>query len=131
LRNYDNFEFCLIDDSNNSHNDIVKTLLYDTGIKAFIRVKKKNSLGYEFGYVFFIDSSIKGRYVLHYDNASWSYEGFWVKEKIDNFILVKGIKEIEIEVDSDFKANKDNLRVIIDKFNRHKNITKEWIDFRW
>ncbi len=131
LRNYDNFEFFLIDDSSNSHEDIIKTLLLDTDIVTFIRVKKKNSLGYEFGYVFFIDSSIKGRYVLYYDNASWSYECFRIKEKIDNFILANRIKEIEVEVDSNFKASKDNLRLIVDKFNQHENITKDWIGLKW
>lgn len=131
LRNYDDFEFFLIDDSNNSHEDIIKTLLLDKDIVTFIRVKKKNSLGYEFGYVFFIDSSIKGRYVLYYDDASWSYECFWVKEKIDNFILANRIKEIEVEVDSNFKASKDNLRLIVDKFNQHENISKDWIGLKW
>lgn len=131
LRSYDNFEFYLIGDRDNSHGDIIKTLRVDTVIKAFIRVKKENSWGYEFGYVFFIDSSTRGRYVLYYDNASWSCEDTWVKEEIDNFILAHGIKEIEIEVDSDFKANKDNLQLIVDKFNQHKNIAKDWISFRW
>lgn len=131
LRNYDDFDFFLIDDSYNSHEDIIKTLLYDTVINTFVRVKKKNSLGYEFGYVFFIDSSIKGRYVLYYDNASWLYEDFWVKEKIDNFILANGIKDIEVEVGNDFKASKDSLRLIVDKFNQHENITKDWISLRW
>lgn len=125
------FGFLLIDDSNTSHEDIIKTLLYSSYINAFIRVKKKNSLGYECGYVFFIDSSTKGKYVLYYNNASWLYEDFWVKEKIDNFISANGIKEIEIEVDSDFEANKDNLRLIIDKYNRHEDIPNDWINCKW
>ncbi len=131
LKNYDSFNFFLINDSNNSHADIIKTLLHDTDIITFIRVKKKNSLGYEFGYVFFIDSAIKGRYVFYYDDASWSDEDFWVKEKIDNFILANGIKVIEVEVDSDFKASKDNLQLIVDKFNQHENTAKDWIALRW
>ncbi|MTK09593.1 MAG: hypothetical protein F8N38_21205 [Hungatella sp.] len=131
LDNYEYLNFLLIDDSNNSHEDIIKTLLFETDIVTFIRVKKKNSLGFEFGYILFIDSSIKGRYVLYYDNASWSYEYFKIKEKIDNFILANRIKEIEIEVDSNFKASKYNLQHIVDKFNQHENITKDWIGLHW
>lgn len=131
LRNYEDFNFLRIDDSNNSHKDIIKTLLKDTVINAFITVKKKNSLGYEYGYVFFIESSIKGKYVLYYDNASWSYEDFWVKKKIDNFILANDIKKIEIEVDSDFQANKNNLQLIVDKFNQHEDVSKDWIGLKW
>lgn len=131
LKNYDNFTFHLIDDSNNSHADIIKTLLYDKVIKVFITVKKKNPLGDEFAYVFFIDSFVRGKYVLYYDNASWSYEDFWVKREIDNFILANNIKEIEIEVESDFKASKNKLSVIVDKFNQHKNVEKDWFCLSW
>lgn len=131
LRNSAEFEFYLIEDSSESHNDIIKTLIFEKEIKAFITVKKKNSMGYEYGYIIFIDSSIKGRHVLYYDNASWLYEDLWVKRKIDNFILVNNIKEIEIEVDSNFKVNKDNLHFIICKFNKHKDIAKDWISVRW
>lgn len=131
LENYDNFGFFLINDNNHSHEDIIKTLWIDTNIIIFIRVKKKNSLGYEFGYVFFIDSPINDRYVLYYDDASWLYEDFWVQEKINNFILANGIKVIEVEVDSDFEASKENLRIIVDKFNQHENIPKDWISLKW
>lgn len=127
LKNYNEFEFYLIKDSNNSHNYIIKTLLIEKGIISFIIAKKKNS----FGYVFFIESSIKGRYVFYYDDASWANETFWVKEKIDNFILAKNIKAIEVEVDSDFNASKANLRFIVDKFNQHENVPKDWIALKW
>lgn len=127
LKNYNDFKFYLIKDSNNSHDQIIKTLLFEIGIISFIIVKKNNS----FGYVFFIDSSIKGRYVFYFDDASWANETFWVKEKIDNFILAKDIKAIEVEVDSDFNASQANLRFIVDKFNQHENVTKDWVALKW
>lgn len=129
IRNYADLEFVLIDDSNNSHGDIIKTLLYREGIKAFVKVKKENYLGDEFGYVFFIGSSINGKYVLYYKNASWSYEACWVGKKIDNFVSANNIKNITVEVNEDFKETKENLFIIIEKYNQHEKIAKDWTSF--
>ncbi|MFR1722866.1 P-loop NTPase fold protein [Emergencia timonensis] len=131
LRNYDTFEFYIINDSNKSYSDIIGTLLHSDGIEILFTIKKENTLGYEFAYVFFINSSIKGKNVLYYDNASFSYECYLVKAGIDNFLSLNGIEEIVVEVDTDFIANKDNLHLIIDKYNKHENISRDWSAIIW
>lgn len=132
IKDLDSFGFLSISDNNHAYEDIIKTLQIEKRVLAFITLKRKTAIGNEYGYLIFIDgNNFINKYVLYYTSGGWDIESQHIKRTLDNFIKANKIKEIVIEIDEDFMLNKKTLQYVLDKYNQHEDVPKDWIIIKW